>query len=312
MKTLDLTYSAVAAVAESMEQQGLEPSVRTVRDQLGGGSNSKVLPLLRQWKEARAARVASNVQLNPGIVDLILAQIADTANLASNDANMRAADAEETVVQLAAELKAMEGRLAEREGELSTAQTQVQRQQGQLSERAEALEDLKARSAAAIDEADKRAAADRSQVEALLRKLERDSIGLERLPDLEAALDQARQMMKGSADDVALAKQTAAVAEERAKAQSDRAHQAELREAKLGTQLQRLLEQQAAALALERKLKDEIKTLSKASSSLQARCAVQQSEIARLRQAARKAEARDDDRDGTEPATTPRDPRGTA
>jgi chromosome segregation ATPase len=315
MKTLDLTYSAVAAVAESMEQQGLEPSVRTVRDQLGGGSNSKVLPMLRQWKEARAARVASNVQLNPGIVDLILAQIAETASLASNDANMRAADAEEAMGQLAAELEAMEGRLAEREQELNTAQTQVLRHQGQLHERARELEELRDLTAKAINEAEERAAADRGQVEALHRKLERDSIGLDRLEALEAELHQARQLIKDSADDVAMARQTAAVAEERTKAQSDRAHQAELREAKLETQLQGLQEQQAAALALERKLKDEIKTLSKASSSLQARCVVQQSEIARLRQAARKAEAKDDDRtpdrDGAEPATTPREPRGT-
>jgi chromosome segregation ATPase len=298
-------------------KEGLEPTTRSVRERMGGGSHTTLSRGMRYWREICAARAANDIPLDPVILQRFRAQYVAISNQASNEANMRAADAEETVAQLAAELEAMEVRLAEREAELSTAQTQVQRQQGQLLERAGALEDLKVQHAAAIDEAEKRAAADRSQVEALYRKLERDSIGLERLPDLEAALDQARQMMKGSADDVALARQTAAVAEERVKAQSERAHQAELREAKLGTELQRLLEQQEAALALERKLKDENKTLSKASSSLQARCVLQQSEIARLRQAARKAEARADDRDpdrddGKETATTPRDPRGTA
>jgi colicin import membrane protein len=301
MMKLDVTDAfvaadvAVAAVADAMVKEGLEPTTRSVRERMGGGSHTKVVRGMQYWREICAARAADSIPIDPVIIERFRAQYVAISNQASNEANMRAADAEETVVQLAAELGAMEGRLAEREAELSTAQTQVQRQQGQLLERAGALEDLKAQHAAAIDEAEKRAAADRSQVEALYRKLERDSIGLERLPDLEAALDQARKMMKGSADDVALARQTAAVADERVKAQSERAHKAELREAKLGTQLQQLQEQQAAALALERKLKDEIKTLSKASSSLQARCVVQQSEIARLLQAARKAEARDDD-----------------
>jgi chromosome segregation ATPase len=318
MMKLDLTDAvvaadaAVAAVADAMVKEGLKPTTRSVRERMGGGSYTTVLRGMRYWREICAACAADDIPLDPVIIQRFRAQYVAISNQASNDANMRAADAEETVAQLAAELEAMAGRLAEREGELSTAQTQVQQQQGQLSERAGALKELKAEYAAAIDEADKRAASERAQAEELRQEVVRTSMSLALVPGLKAELETARQMMKGSADDVALAKQTAAVAGERAKAQSDRAHQSELREAKLGTQLQRLLEQQAAALALERKLKDEIKTLSKASSSLQARCAVQQSEIARLRQAARKAEARDDDRDGTEPATTARDPRGTA
>ena len=62
-------------------------------------------------------------------------------------------------------------------------------------------------------------------------------------------------------------------------------------------------------------LQQDILKLSTAGSALEARCLVQLSEIAQLREAARKAVAKDDehasDREGEEVAPTPREPRGT-
>ena len=84
----DINYQTVAAAAEALEKLGMEPSVRTVREKLGGGSNTTLAPMVRQWKEARAARLCSNVQLNPAISDLIIAQIAEVASQAANDANI--------------------------------------------------------------------------------------------------------------------------------------------------------------------------------------------------------------------------------
>lgn len=321
MMKLDLTDAvvaadaAVAAVADAMVKEGLKPTTRSVRERMGGGSYTTVLRGMQYWREICAACAADDIPLDPVIIQRFRAQYVAISNQASNDANMRAADAEETVVQLAAELEAMAGRLAERESELSTAQTQVQQQQGQLLERAGALADLKAEYAAAIDEADKRAASERAQAEELRQEVVRTSMSLALVPGLKAELEAARQTAKSSADQVAEAKQIAAVAEERAEAHFDRACQAALRETKLEAQLQRLQEQQEKALATERALQQDILKLSTAGSALEARCLVQLSEIAQLREAARKAVAKDDehasDREGEEVAPTPREPRGT-
>jgi chromosome segregation ATPase len=319
MKTLDVNYAAVAAVAESIEQQGQEPSVRAVRDQLGGGSNTTVTPLLRQWKEARAARIASNVQLNPGIVDLILAQLAETATQASNDANVRARDADEAFDRLSAELKVAEARLEEREAELSAARAQVQFHQGQLQERvlemvelrtlsAERVSEAEQRAAAAVKEAEQRVISERTQSETLRQDLVRASMQLASVPGLEVSLEQAQKLVKSSINDVAEARQAAAVANERVEAQFDRACQAALRETKLETQLQRLQGQQEEALAADRALRQEILQLSKAAAALEARCVVQQAEIAQLRKAARNAEASDE----AGPASPQTDPRSAA
>ena len=201
-----------------MVKEGLKPTTRSVRERMGGGSYTTVLRGVQYWRELCAASAADDIPLDPVIIQRFRAQYVAISNQASNDANMRAADAEETVVQLAAEIEAMAGRLAEREGELSTAQTQVQQQQGQLLERAGALADLKAEYAAAIDEADKCVASERAQAEELRQELVRKSIDLAQVPGLKEELETARQTAKSSTDQVAEARQIAAVAEERAEA----------------------------------------------------------------------------------------------
>ena len=210
----NINYQAIAAAAESLEKLGVEPSVRAVRDKLGGGSNTTVTPLLRQWKEARAARLSSNVQLNPAIGDLILAQIAEVATQASNDANIRAKDAAEAFDELSVEMKTVEARLAERDAELNAARSQILQNQGQLDERAREMEELRSRCAAAVREADHRAATERAQAEALRQELAKASIALEGLPDLKAALDQAQKRIQAYTAEVAEVRQMAAVANE--------------------------------------------------------------------------------------------------
>lgn len=290
---IDLTYSAVAAAAESLEQQGLEPSVRLVRDKLGGGSNTTVTPLLRKWKEARAARNESSVQVNTAISDLILAQIAETAAEASNKAELRAKEAEDAFDELAEQMAGVEAQLNTSNASLTTTQAQLLQHQGQLQERVREMEELRALAAATVAEADQRAERERAQAEAVRQDLARASLRLEQVPDLQAALEEARQLLRASNDSVARAKQSEAVATARAQAQHERARESATREARLGEQLQRLQDERERALAAERTSQQEILRLSTIASALDARCAVQQAELERLRQ------ARDDDADDT-------------
>ncbi len=304
---IDLTYNAIAAAAEALEQQGQEPSVRMVRDKLGGGSNTKLTPLLRKWKEARAARSASSVQVNPAIGDLILVQIAQVAAQASNDANLRARDAEEAFDELSDQAAELEARLAARDEDLAATRAQIQQQQGQLHERAREIEELRALSAAAITEADERAAHEREQAESVRQALVRANLRLEHLPDLEAALDEARELLKASNDETARARQSEAVASSRADAQNERAREAAAREARLEVQLERLQEERQKAREAEQRSQDELLRLTRLASALDARSALQQAEIEQLRQ------ARSDGPEAVPPSTSsPRDQRRAA
>lgn len=293
MNMIDITYSAVAAAAESLEQEGFEPSVRLVREKLGGGSNTTIAPFLRKWKEARAARNESSVQINPAINDLFLAQLAEVATQASNKAELRAKEADDAFDELAKQMAGTEAQLNASNASLSATQAQLLQHQGQLQERVREMDELRALAAATVAEADQRAERERAQAEAVRQELVRASLRLEQVPDLQAALEEARQLLKASHDDVARAKRSEAVATSRAQAQQQRAHESASRESRLGQQLQRRQDEQERALAAERTAQQEILRLSTIASALDARCAVQQAELERLRQ------ARDDDADDT-------------
>lgn len=47
-----VTTASVRAAVDALRQQGVEPSVRKVRIQLGGGSHQTILRELRQLREA--------------------------------------------------------------------------------------------------------------------------------------------------------------------------------------------------------------------------------------------------------------------
>ena len=279
-----LTYAAFEAAAESLDKAGEEPSVRLIVAKLGG-SNTMATRMLDRWKKARGAREASNVQINPAITDLIRVQITEAAVQASKDATQRASDAEEAYDELSAQAAEVETKLVARDEDLVSARAQLQQQQGQLSERARELDELRALTAAAVAEAVERAERERAQAESVRQDLVRASLRLERVPDLEIALENAKRLQTASNDEIARSRQAEAVANARADAQHERARGATAREAKLEAQLQRMQEEQDRAMTAERSSQQEILRLFTTVSTLDARCAVQLVELEQLRKA---------------------------
>ncbi|QIL43892.1 hypothetical protein G7045_06225 [Acidovorax sp. HDW3] len=281
----EITYSTVAAAAESIEQEGHEPGVRSVRDKLGGGSHTTINPFLRKWKEARAARDESSIDIDPAVSDLWRAQVAKAMAQASRKAELRAKEAEDAFDELAKQMAETQAQLNASNASLATTQAQLLQHQGLLQANEREMDALKARTAATVAEADQRAERERAQAEAVRQELVRASLRLEQVPDLQAALDQSRQLLKASHDDVARAQLSEAVATSHADAQKQRANETAARESRLGQQLQRLQEAREKALEADRASQKEILRLSTMMSALDARCAVQGAEIDRLRDA---------------------------
>lgn len=285
MTMTEITYSTVAAAAESIEQEGHEPGVRSVRDKLGGGSHTTINPFLRKWKEARAARDESSIDIDPAVSDLWRAQVAKAMAQASRKAELRAKEAEDAFDELAKQMAETQAQLNASNASLATTQAQLLQHQGLLQANEREMDALKARTAATVAEADQRAERERAQAEAVRQELVRASLRLEQVPDLQAALDQSRQLLKASHDDVARAQLSEAVATSHADAQKQRANETAARESRLGQQLQRLQEAREKALEADRASQKEILRLSTMMSALDARCAVQGAEIDRLRDA---------------------------
>ena len=53
IKPIKITAETVFSVATQLEKQNIEPSLRTVRTMLGGGSFSTIGPLLHSWRRER-------------------------------------------------------------------------------------------------------------------------------------------------------------------------------------------------------------------------------------------------------------------
>jgi len=298
---IEITYPAVAAAAESLEQEGHEPSVRSIRDRLGGGSHTTIMSFQRKWKEARAARDESSIEIDPAIGDLMRAQLVKAMAQASRKAESRAKEAEDAFDELAKQMAETETQLNASNAALTATQAQLQQHQGVLQANEREMVALKAQTDATVAEADQRAERERAQAEAVRQELVRASLRLEQVPDLQAALDKSQQELKASHDDVARAQRSEAVATSRAHAQQQRANESAARESRLGQQLQRLQEEREKALESERTSQGEILRLSTMMSALEARCSVQIAEIDRLRDEKKVASATHD----TVPVSTP-------
>lgn len=289
MTMTEITYSAVAAAAESIEQEGHEPGVRSVRDKLGGGSHTTINPFLRKWKEARSARDESSVDIDPAIGDLMRAQLSKAMAQASRKAELRAKEAEDAFDELAKQMAEIEAQLNASNASLATTQAQLLQHQGLLQANEREMDKLKALTAATVAEADQRAERERAQAETVRQELVRASLRLEQVPDLQAALEEARQLLKASHDEGARAQLSEAVATSGAHAQQRRADEAAARESRLLQQLQRVQDDQGRSLAAERTSQKEILRLSTMMFALEARCSVQVAEIERLRDAKKDA-----------------------
>ncbi len=269
---MTVTYPDVASAAQEIAKNNGTPTVRSVRAYLGTGSDSTIAPLVKQWKEARAAHAASVVELNPAINDLILAQMEQGAKLAASEANQRCDELQSAFEELATRAVQIEALLEARNGELSALQTQLLQQQGQLKERAREIADLNQATSLAVAKAEAGAARERQVSESLRQHLVLDKLKLESLPRIEASLQEARLLLSTANEEVARAKQSEAVADARAAAQSVRANEAASREIKMEAQLVRLQEERQSALNGERLSQKEVLKLTSLVSSLEARC----------------------------------------
>ena len=270
-----VSYETVAAAAESLAKQDKRQSVRSVIAELGGGSPNAVLPLLNQWKAGRPTVAATEIQIDPRIIQLVGEQIVKAAAEARSEIELRLAEVEADAKSLAdAGLQAEEGlKSANSQIQLLTEKTQTQAGQVEQlksdieSVKIEAAEQIATIQAAARDsitksaEAAARETAERLAAHVALGKAE---LRLEALPALTDEIKQLRLALDAERQAKSAAESEKASALAKADGLADRLADTQVAAEKSAiVSAERLVEQGRSCTELVSSLKAEIQILQK-------------------------------------------------
>ena len=87
-----VTFEQVAAVADALVGAGQQPTIRAVREGLGGtGSPNTIHKLLAKWRDARPVAIASAPELPQALVTALANEIARATSQARSEAEARLA-----------------------------------------------------------------------------------------------------------------------------------------------------------------------------------------------------------------------------
>ena len=233
-----ITFEQVAAAADALVGEGLQPAIRAVRERLGTGSPNTVHKHLVRWREVRPVASSAAPELPQALAAAISTEIERAVSQARATVEARLVQAQAEAADLAAAGELLE---AERDtlteqvtlltSERDTLAGKAAQQAADLADQARRIErEQQAAEAARVD-----LATARLKLEAQAERQAEQKAEIERL---RAALDDARQA--GTE-----AKQEAAVLVARLEAASERVSRAEQRV--------ELLEQQVAAAAVDAK-----------------------------------------------------------
>ena len=144
-----VTYEQIAGIADSIQAAGGKPTLRAVRERVGGGSMGTLNRLLQEWRGGQVRRTTADLTLPPAlqrvILDFMRTEIAAAkAPLETEVAEHQAAAADlatenerqtETIRDLSAQVEAVtaekagiEGKAAQMAADLATARDEIARE----------------------------------------------------------------------------------------------------------------------------------------------------------------------------------------
>ena len=132
MARAGVTYTEVAKAAETVKQQGFEPTVDRVREQLGTGSKSTIGPHLRQWKSANLGEGAIS-----GLPDELLRTVKSLHESIQGDAELKIKEITTELNAAIDDLRAKLSAAQEQNGELTRNNGQLIQQNQELTDQLE-------------------------------------------------------------------------------------------------------------------------------------------------------------------------------
>jgi chromosome segregation ATPase len=158
-----VTPEAIAQAVQDLERENLKPTVTNVRTKLGGGSNTKILPLLNEYlksvrpeipaiseedfkaikkivEQVSESRAEKAVEIYKDQQEVLEARIAELSRLNAeleennNQLSIVVREQEAQIVQQKTQIQALDGSLAEVKGEREQAVKKAQDLEKQLNE----------------------------------------------------------------------------------------------------------------------------------------------------------------------------------
>lgn len=274
----------VHAAKRHFEENGWKVTVRSLSKFLGRDINA-VAEQLRVLNEAEKAKSESKIKLNPAIESMMVFDIETAVAQATEQSELRAKAAEDALNALAAHVREFDALFMSHSEELAAAQAQSVQCQVQLQERDRENEQLRNSLVAAEANAEAQLSKARACIESLRLELASSEQIVKSLIPLKEALKDSQEREKAGQETLARARQSEAVAVERAQQQVKWANDVSERERKTETQRQRLQDEQKEAQEAHLLTQQKMWQLSTEVVALKALCAEQVLEIAKLREA---------------------------
>jgi len=247
-----VTFESVAEACEALTADEQKPSVRKVKNYLGGGSPNEILTHLREWQAGRPQVTDNVIEVSETTLNAIRRDMASAGTKAGERAEAKAAEMAETVEELQSEVTDLQRRRDALEDQIEAQAADI----GGLSAENSRLVDQVRQVQAAKVEAEERLTAERNQERERAEKLAEDLATarskLENLAGIERERDDLKAELADARDHLTEAEKRTAVAESEAKAEARRAADAEKREADTLKRLEKIeakLDQEQAKTA---------------------------------------------------------------
>jgi len=197
-----LTYEQVASAAEQMAARGEVPTLRSVRAELGSGSQGTIQKHLARWRADRESSRPSGSMPSPELLAQIRREIAQAEERADNALRKDLDLARKELEELGEDNEAKDRRLEELERLLEEQRTLCHRQTGRIGQLENQL--------AALQQQEEE---ERKTRDTLLGALAKAEVRLEALDPLKAEIEQLRAQRDREKDARIKAEKEAAVAE---------------------------------------------------------------------------------------------------
>ena len=237
-----ITLEQVAAAADQIKSEGKKPTVRSIRESLGGGSMGTILRFLGKWKEgqglASEQRTTTDDSLDPSIARAISTVMSARIQAAVSEINGRFADLQAETGDLIAENEIQAQEISENLRKIENQTEELAVGTGRISQIEAELSRMREERDASVREA--------GQTKTDLAKA---LLKLESLPNLEAEIEKLRESLRSQEKARAESEKEAAVAASRAEALGRQAEELRGRT----ESMERELKKMAEALAAESK-----------------------------------------------------------
>ena len=148
MNTSNINYEDFLKGVEELQQQGITPTLRLIRNQLGGGSFTKLLKFLQTWREQNEMANQSGIELSQNLKQSLIAEFARVvkATRAQYDAKVEEQEkyyheAMDLINEAESKVAQLEQELIEQKQEADQAILAFQRQLAALEQKNTTLEE---------------------------------------------------------------------------------------------------------------------------------------------------------------------------